>query len=331
MKKKSLNIGFFLIGLIMLVFLVWDFGFENIASNVAKTGWWLLPITGIWLVIYIMNAAAWFVILGKVKGVNFKTLLQLTISGFSINYITPVVGLAGEPYKVINIQKSIGIERATSSIILYNMMHILSHFFFWITAIILITLSSFWDIVLTQSTYISMGIVFLVLCLMISVFYAWHKKGVVYSMLRFFGKFPFLKKMVENLYRKETTLTNIEDQIIDLYTNRRKSFYQALILEYVARIVGAFEFYFIMQAISVDIDLFSSIYISAASSLIANLFFFIPLQLGTREGSLWLVYDSLKFTPALGVFVSFVTRIREFFWILIGLILLRISSSTSKN
>ena len=145
-------------------------------------------------------------------------------------------------------------------------------------------------------------------------------------MLRFFGKFPFLKKMVENLYKKETTLTNIEDQIIDLYTHRRKSFYQALILEYVARIVGAFEFYFIMQAISVDIDLFSSIYISAASSLIANLFFFIPLQLGTREGSLWLVYDSLKFTPALGVFVSFVTRIREFFWILIGLILLRISA-----
>jgi hypothetical protein len=331
MKSKSLNIAFFLIGLIMLIFLVWDFGFDNIVSNVAKTGWWLLPITGIWLVIYIMNTAAWLVILGKIEGVSFKTLLQLTISGFSINYITPVVGLAGEPYKVINMQKSIGIEKATSSIILYNMMHILSHFFFWITAIILITLSSFWNIVLTGSTYISMGIVLLVLSLMIWVFYVWHKKGVVYSMLRFFGRFPFLKKMVNNLYKKETTLTNIENQVIDLYNNRRGAFYKALALEYFARIVGALEFYFIMQAISVDIGILSSIYISAASSLIANLFFFIPLQLGTREGSLWLVFESLKFTPALGVFVSFVTRIREFFWILVGLILLRLSSATTKN
>ena len=129
-KDKQINLIFFLAGLAMLGYLVYDFGPFQLWREILKTGWWMFPITALWLVIYILNTIAWNIILGRDTKVSFRHLLSLKISGFAINYLTPVVGLAGEPWKVMNIRRLIGIEKASASIILYNLMHILSHFFF---------------------------------------------------------------------------------------------------------------------------------------------------------------------------------------------------------
>jgi hypothetical protein len=327
MKATKLNVIFFVFGLAMLLWLVYDFGLQNILDNLIKTGWWFIPVAGIWFFIYVLNAWAWAIILGNGHGSAFRRILSLMISGFAINYMTPVVGFGGEPYKVINIKHKVGIHRASSSVILYNMMHILSHFYFWITAIILVAFFSN----LTLTAYILLGVTFVVMVVFIIVFYVWYSKGVVYTVLNFLAKVPFLKKSIHKLLQNNTALNQIDDHIRDLYNNRRLAFYKILTIEYIARFIGCLEFYFILRAISFDISLVDAIYISAAYSLIANIFFFIPLQLGTREGSLYLVFNSLKFTPAIGIFVSLVTRIREFFWIIIGLVLMRITQINNKN
>lgn len=322
MKSKKVNLIFLLAGLLILIFLVWDFGINNIILNVAKVGWWLVPVIAVWLIIYAMNTLAWKAIIGNGAKVGFYKLLSLKITGFSINYLTPVVGLAGEPWKIINVKHLIGVEKASSSVILYNMMHILSHFYFWVTAVILFALTTPLDVL----TIIVLGVVLLILLFVIAIFYLWHRKGIVYSFIRFINSVPILTKFSAKIEQHEDVLRNIEVQVVDLYQNRRSAFYFTLFLEYGARVIGSLEFYFIMIAIQSDVSFLQSIYISAASSLLANLVFFIPLQLGTREGSLYLVYESLNFTPALGVFVSLVTRIREFFWIIIGLLLLKLTS-----
>lgn len=326
-KDKNINLIFFLTGIAILSYLVIDFGPVRLWVEVRKTGWWLLPITALWLLIYILNTVAWNIILGRQKTISFRKLLSLKISGFAINYLTPVVGLAGEPWKVMNIRKLIGIEKASASIILYNLMHVLSHFFFWVTAIFLVLFS----IRPTSTTYVFLGLLLIVLVWVITVIYKWHRKGIVFSFMRFVKRLPFLKKSAEKVLGKQDTLQEIEDQVVAFYNTRRGSFYATLVSEYVARVIGSVEFYFIMKAIGLDIDMMHAIYISAASSLLANLFFFIPLQLGTREGSLYLIYDSLRLTPGIGVFVSIVTRIREFFWIFIGLVLIRVSNLKSEN
>lgn len=325
MKNNKVNLLFLIIGAAILTVLLYDFGIDNLWENIQMTGWWLFPVTGIWLIIYILNAQAWRVIIGNSTKVRFFKLLSLKITGFSINYLTPVVGLAGEPWKILNIKHFIGVEKASSSVILYNMMHILSHLYFWATAIILIFLSAR----LPVAAIVMLALILAILIGIIALFYAWYSKGVVFSLLRLLRPIPGLRKIVTKIESNSETLQNIEQQIVGLYTKRRKSFYYSLAIEYFARIIGALEFYFIMKAISFDITILEAIYISAASSMLANIFFFIPLQLGTREGSLYLVYESLKLTPALGVFVSLVTRIREFFWILIGLLLLKIDTSTN--
>jgi hypothetical protein len=44
------------------------------------------------------------------------------------------------------------------------------------------------------------------------------------------------------------------------------------------------------------------------------------MNLGAREGGLYLGLESLALTPLLGVYLGIVMRLREFVWILFGLL-----------
>ena len=49
----------------------------------------------------------------------------------------------------------------------------------------------------------------------------------------------------------------------------------------------------------------------------------MPFELGTREGSLYLVLDSVKLSAGIGIYIGIINRVREFFWILVGLLLIQ--------
>jgi len=323
-KEYKINTLFFLIGIGIFTFLIIRFGIVNILNEIAQIGVWFIPIIFIWMIIYSLNTIAWKIIIGNHLKVNFLQLVSLKISSFALNYITPVIALGGEPWKVMNIKRLIGIERASSSVILYDLMHILSHFFFWTFTLFII----FFTVKPTLATYIVLGVVLAFLISIILIIYKWYKKWIVFSFIHFLNKIPLLKKVAAKLSKQEDTLEEIERQIVAFYNTRRKEFYLSLGMEFFARIVGAIEFFLIMRAIQIDINFFEAIYISAATSLLTNLVGFVPLQLGTREGSLYLVYESLKLAPAQGIVVSLATRVREFFFIFFGLILMRINPLT---
>lgn len=320
MMNKYTKTIFFIIGLAVFSYLINDFGFDNIITNVKKTGWWFVPVVGIWGVVYYMNAWAWYIIIdAKKKKVPFIDVLNITISGFAINYITPFVNLGGEPYRILMLKKPIGTHSAVSSVILYTMLHFLSNFFFWVTAI----LSAL--ILLPFSTELKIILVTTVLILSVFIWFVFrtHKRGVLESFLNFVAKIPLLKRLKKKLEPKEDSLMKIDDKIKHLYNNRPNAFIAALVLDYLARMVGALEFLFILKAIGMDISFLEAFYISAGSSLIINIFFFMPFQLGTLEASLYLVLDSIKLSAGIGIYIGIINRVREFFWILVGLLLIQ--------
>ena len=57
--------------------------------------------------------------------------------------------------------------------------------------------------------------------------------------------------------------------------------------------------------------------IAAFSSLLANLLFFLPMQLGGREGSFALAVGAFPF-PGLQVYAALITVYAEMVWIVIG-------------
>lgn len=326
MSAKTYKILFLIIGVATLGYMVYVMGLDIMWENIKKTGFWFFPIIGSWLIVYIMNAFAFKDIIQEPdlprSNLPFLRVLQLTITGYAINYITPFVALGGEPYRIMELKPRLGTSKASSSVLLYSLMHMFSHVLFWLASIVLIL------VFLSLNMFLFVGCCLL---LVTGVLLCWwflrvYKQGFMISLFSLLGRLPFVgEKIALFKARKEDVLLEIDDQVKKLYSLRRPRFYSSLGWEFGARVMGCAEIYFTAKAIGLEMTVVESLIVSSGSSLFANLIFFFPMQLGTREGGLALALKSIGMPAGAGIFIGIVTRIREFVWILIGLILMGFS------
>ena len=343
--KQRVNNLFFLIGVIAVVVMLFTFdvSFVELWDHLCHAGYWLLPILGIWLVIYAMNALSWRSIIRSTseegRRIGFWRIYKLTIIGYALNYATPVGGLGGEPYRIMELSKDVSKEHATSSVILYAMMHFFAHFWFWFISIfIYLLLVAIGDLPLNTAIgmVLSLAIVF---CL--AAFYVFakgYRNGLVVKLLRWIGHVPGLKGWSKRFCeRHEEALHHIDEQIAALHKQDKQSFYQSLILEYFSRVVQSLEVMFMLLLFGVDcggdlggltLTFLHSILIVSFTTLFANLIGFLPMQLGVQEGGFVISIAALGLSAALGIFVSIICRFREIVWIFIGLVLMRIHSKS---
>lgn len=325
--KKHWKKLLFILGIAIFLYMIYAIGIDTIWGNIRETGWWFLPIIGVWLIVYIINASAWYSIVCdnntlRYNRPSFLKILKITISGYAINYITPMIALGGEPYRIVEMQKELGTRKATSSVLSYSMMHMLSHVVFWMCSIVLILL------VLRPVWGLTVGciVTFCIFSFILYFIFKGYRKGLVAKTFRILEKIPFIRKPVRKFSEKNLqSFQEIDQNIVDLYKNRKLTFFLALGLEVLARTISCFEIFFIGKAIGIDISLLDSIIIYAGSSLFANILFFSPMQLGTREGGLMLALKTMGLAASNGVYIGLVMRIRELFWIAIGMILIKIN------
>ena len=329
MKNKYRNI-FLIFGIVAVVIMLctFDMEYDELWSNLKRAGMWLPAVIGLWVFIYLMNAWAWYIIIrdGK-KGspIPFWKVYKLTISGFALNYATPVGLMGGEPYRIMELTPYVGASKATSSVILYVMMHIFSHFCFWLFSILLYLALYPVDAFLA----VIFGLVGFFCSLAIYFFMKGYKNGMAVRTLRLLGHVPFAKKWARRFAEeKQEALQRVDSQIAELHKQRKTTFYASLGLEFLARIVGCLEVYFILNVLTDDVSFIACILIMAFTSLFANIFFFSPMQLGAREGGFALSTSGLSIPSAFGVYTSLITRVRELVWIIIGVMLMKVGNGT---
>lgn len=328
-RKKATNI-FLCIGIIAVVImlLTFDIPYAQIWKNLHKAGWWFVAVVLIWIPIYMINAWSWMVIIkgnDKKCAVPYFQILKYTISGYALNYITPVGLLGGEPYRIMELSKYYNIDRASSAVILYAMMHIFSHFFFWAFSIVLFIALKFE--MMTPLTGIFLLIVSAFISAGIYLFMKGYRKGFAMKTLRLFIHWPFIgTKVARFMVSKEATIHKIDERIAALHKQDKRSFYLSLSLEFLARILGCLEIWFIFMILSNNVSFINCILIQAFTSLFANLFFFMPMEMGTREGGFAISVGSLAMSGAFGVLAGLLTRVRELIWIMVGLVLIKVNN-----
>lgn len=326
MKSKYRNIflAFGIIAVIAMIF-TFDTDYRELWSNLKRAGYYFPLIILLWAFIYMINAWSWYEIIrdGKQSYVSYRRVFKLTISGFALNYVTPGGLMGGEPYRIMELEPYVGVERATSSVILYVMMHIFSHFCFWIAAIFIYM--CFYPINIFTGTVLAIVIVF---CgFFVFLFIRGYRSGMAVAFVRICGKIPVLKKYAVRFAEKyKEQLHTIDKQIALLHQKRKRTFYFALFLEFVARVLSCLEVWLILNILTTDVSFMSCFLILAFSSLFANILFFLPMQLGGREGGFALAVGQLSISGAYGVYTALITRIRELIWIVIGLALVKIGN-----
>ncbi|NLY25290.1 MAG: flippase-like domain-containing protein [Bacteroidales bacterium] len=328
-KAKIAQNIFFLLGVLALGIMIYKTGIDTIFRDIRQTGWWFVPIIGLWVVVYLINTYSFYLIIQdgspEAEKVGFVRLFKLVISGFAINYITPFGLMGGEPYKIIELQQTLGIQKATSSVLLSTMMHFVSHFIFWMVSIpLLLFLVPVLSDVVELGMILSSGTSLLLLLWAYRV----YTRGGVDRAIVLGSRLPFIGKRLR-AYRNQNRekINQMDTLIAGLYKNRKKDFIASLLLELFARFFLCIEVILMMKAIGNPINFGQSVLIESIQSLVGNLLFFMPMQMGSREGGIVIVYGILSIPLAYGVFVSLGKRIREFFWILVGIVLIKINRS----
>src|SRR5690554_7476097 len=197
-KAKIAQNIFFLLGVLALGIMVYKTGIDTIFRDIRQTGWWFVPIIGLWVIVYLINTYSFYLIIQdgspEAQEVGFLRLFKLVISGFAINYITPFGLMGGEPYKIIELQSELGLQKSTSSVLLSTMMHFVSHFIFWMVSIPLLF---FLVPVISDSVeigiIISTGTTFLLLLWAYRV----YTRGGVNRALIISSRLPFIGKKIK--------------------------------------------------------------------------------------------------------------------------------------
>ncbi len=338
--KQRLNNLFFILGCVAVVVMLFTFdvSFIELWQHLCHAGYWLIPIVGIWIVVYALNTLAWRSMIegniGHKINVGFWKLYKITVTGYALNYATPVGGLGGEPYRIMELSKYVDKQHATSSVILYAMMHFFAHFMFWFISIfIYLALAAVGDLPITPAIGIILGII-VVFCL--TAFYVisrGYRNGLVKYVLGLVSRLPGLKKWTLRFWaRHSESIQNIDQQIAALYGQDPRAFYNSLVLEYFSRVVQSSEVMFMLLLFGIDcggglggltLTFLHSILIVSFTTLFANLIGFLPMQLGVQEGGFVLSIAALGLSAALGIFVSIICRVREIIWILIGMFFMK--------
>lgn len=330
MKDKVRNIfWFFGIFAVVVMLCTFDMDYQELWQNLRKAGIWFPAVILLWLFIYLLNALSWYIIIrdGKHAPVPFWKVYKLTVSGFALNYATPVGLMGGEPYRIMELTPYVGGSKATSSVILYVMMHIFSHFCFWMFSVLLY--------LVLEPLNLGMGIVLAIVgvCCLLAIYFFMkgYKNGMAVRTIRLLCHVPFAKKWANRfLVERKDALERVDAQIAELHRQRKTTFYASLGLEFLARIVGCVEVLFILNILTSNVSFLSCVLIMAFTSLFANLFFFSPMQLGAREGGFALATGGLAIPSAFGIYTGLITRVRELIWIVIGVLLMKVGNNTGK-
>lgn len=177
----------------------------------------------------------------------------------------------------------------------------------------------------------------------IYLFIRGYKYGLVVKLVRLIGRIPGLRTWASRFGEKhQENLLKIDRQIAELQSRNRRAFYASLFLEYTGRLLQSLEICFMLILFDVNtgegwngypVTFLYSFLALAFASLFANLLGFMPMQIGGREGGFAMSTMQLGMTGETGLFIGIICRVRELFWIMVGLLLIKMErhEDGSKN
>ena len=330
MNKKYQNL-FFLFGAAVLAVMLTQLDYREVFAGLRSTGYWFFAVLGLWALLYALNTASWYIIIRSGANgrddISFLWLYKVTVSGFALNYATPCGLMGGEPYRIMTLKPKIGTERATSSVILYAMTHIFSHFIFWLLSIVIYVFTQplnvfIGSLLAAAGTFCSLGVWF---------FLKGYRDGMAVRLMRFVRHIPGLKRWARGFIEKhKEQLDTIDSQIAALHNQNPRAFVSAVALELACRVASALEIFFVLLVIAPRADFPECVLMLAFTSLFANMLFFMPLQLGGREGGFLMSAKGLALTANAGILVGLIVRLRELVWTAVGLLLIKLGNRRRK-
>lgn len=301
-------------------FLVWMFyavGWKEVVHHLRLVGWYWPLILLPYLLVNLLDTLSWlYCFESPPTGITVKYLFFNRLAGEAVNILTPLASLGGEPVKALMLHKEgVPLTNATASLVISKGILVLSMVLYILFGLslapFLFNLSSAWLLVLIVAG--------LVLGLGALGFILIQKHGLCKLSMAILERCKFLPRVLKE---KEATLCRLDAQMATFYRHHIKKFWFALGLSFLGWIVHGLEVYLIFHLLEQPINLLTSLCLDALATLIGALAFFIPGNLGVQDGGNVLLTIGLHLGALMGATFSIIRRLREGFWLAVGLIVL---------
>ena len=316
--SRRAQLALLAVGVAAFGLLVWQAGPATLLEQIRQSGWVVLPAVLVYGVVYLFNSEAWRLTMHVRPPLLPATrAYAITAWTFALNYLTPMVSVGGEPFKIAAASPWLGKRGATASVLGERLLHMQGHLLFFFTGVVLAFIH-------LPRTAIGMVPLILVALVLVAVGYMSlvpHRRGGALALLHLLERLPIPRRWKSWLAGKHDAAREVDMQLTTFYSDSPRRYAGALALEYTGRCLSVLELLLIANAIGVPVTYGVAFLIASFASFAVNIAFFLPFGLGAREGGLYAIFGLLGMPPELGVAASMLGRIRELTWIGLGLLL----------
>jgi len=321
---KIIRILGVVIGILIVSFLIHEVGWPKIEHSLGMLGWGYILVIAYPMTWILLNTGGWRMAFhAQYAKIRLLDLAQIRLAGETFNSLLPSGYIGGEPLKAKLLARWIPDHEAASSVLIAKAAQSIGLVLFvglglifggnrghasvahhpkTIAALILLTggIATF-TVLLTRRSFSRLG--------------RW---------LHDLTGHPWLQK-------QETKLVALDDSIGAFYREGKGRFLGSVLWHVGGWTAGALEVALIFFLIGHRVDWRQAWFIGAMAQLASVIGLFAPAGVGLYEGGHYLAASILGISPALGVSVALIRRVREIFWDLVGLILFWKLSNTESQ
>lgn len=270
---------------------------------------WIVVVT---FLAHLCGAVSWSYTIPSTVKIPFLWLFLIRFLGENVGLLNPVNIVGGDSFKAYMMEKQgVSYRIGFSSLIVSRIIMIFAQVgIFLIAALCYIFFAG--DQAVQLFEIIALSAIFIALSATFLLFSGKLLKSNLSNRLNVFLK----RKGIINKW------TNLKKEIGQYYTRERKRFYRSIFWSMANFFIGSLEVWIIFYFLGIEITYLEALLIDQGVLFLKSFGAFIPGQIGVEEYSNKLMLAIVGITSvSVWITVSILRRVRQIFWIIIGLML----------
>jgi glycosyltransferase 2 family protein len=297
-------------GLGFFAWLVYKIGTGPILDTFRDSSRWIFAIALVYGLFQAAYCCGWSLTLSP-RRIPFPRLLLMYQAGDTVSYAFP---MAGEAMKVGLLRPDYPTIQGLFSVSVTKFCEFVAQLLFYLIGVTL-TLFAFPLPGRVRATGVALSTG---LALGLAVLFRMQRKGLYGPVLR------LAEKVIRSNFSEETRqkVLEVDRMISRFYVEDPARFAAVVFCKLVGKLGGVVEAALVLLLLGHRPTVALAFAVETLSMLVNDIFFFIPGRVGGAEGGRTVVFMMLGYTAAEGLTYAVIRRVRELFWIGIGLVYL---------
>lgn len=301
-------------GVGVVALLVWSIGWSALYETIAPVGRNIPLLMVPYALVYVFDGMGWYHAFGARKPpIALHRLFTLRMAGESLNNITPLGYVGGEPAKALLLQRAgVPFADALASVVIGKTVMTLAQIPFVMLGVAAAATE------LEHAGPFGRGLVALTLLLSVGTLasIALQKRGLLTGLIAIADALRLGRRIPESA---RASLRETDQRLGAFYRERRRDFALSFGCFFLGWLAGVPEVLIALSSMGQEVGLGRALAIESLAAVIKIAGFFVPASMGAQEAGTTALLTSFGYSPEVALSFSLLRRAREIVWIAVGL------------